>query len=96
MTYNVGMQFEWDEMKNKLNIVKHGIDFAGAALIFLDYDRIELIDNRKNYGEERYQTIGIVNGLILHVVYTMRKKNYRIISARRATKNERETYLHNK
>jgi len=90
------MRFEWDEKKNQQNIEKHSIDFAGAALIFLDADRIELVDDRKNYGETRFQTIGIVNNVILYVVYTIRGKYCRIISARRANKNERETYLHNK
>ena len=90
------MRFEWDDGKNKNNILKHGIDFAGAALIFLDCDRIEITDNRKNYGEERYRTIGMVNEIILCVVYTIRKFNYRIISARRANKDERETYLYNR
>ena len=90
------MHFEWDEKKNQINISKHGIDFAAAALIFLDYDRIEAEDNRKSYGEIRYRTIGLVNKIILCVVYTIRDAKYRIISARRASKNERETYLHNR
>lgn len=90
------MNFEWNEEKNVRNILKHGIDFAGAALILLDYDRIEAVDSRKNYGEVRYLTIGMVNEVILCVVYTVRKSKYRIISARKASKNERETYLHNR
>jgi uncharacterized DUF497 family protein len=87
------MNIEWDEGKNNRNILKHGIDFLDAALIFLDYNRIEVIDNRKDYGEIRYQVIGIVKSSILYVVYTIRKSNYRIISARRASKNEKDTYL---
>jgi len=66
------MHFEWDEGKNKSNVSKHGIDFAGAALIFLDYDRIEITDDRKNYGEERYRTIGMVNEIILCVIYVVK------------------------
>ncbi|HBC71740.1 MAG TPA: BrnT family toxin [Coxiellaceae bacterium] len=90
------MRFEWNEGKNKRNILKHGIDFAGAALVFLDCDRIEVVDNRKDYGETRYRTIGVVNEIILCIVYTIRESTYRIISARRANKNERETYLYNR
>ncbi len=90
------MHFEWDEEKNQSNILKHGIDFAAAALIFLDYDRIETDDNRKNYGELRYRTIGLVNKIIICVVYTIRNTKYRIISARRANKNEKNLYLHNR
>lgn len=59
-------------------------------------NRIEFIDNRKNYGETRYITIGMVNEVILCVVYTVRKFIHRIISARKASKNERETYLYNR
>jgi hypothetical protein len=88
------MNFEWSEIKNNSNILKHGIDFADAALIFLDYERIEMIDDRKNYNEIRYRTIGIVNEIIIYVVYTIRREvTYRLISARRASKNERHTYL---
>jgi uncharacterized DUF497 family protein len=90
------MYFEWDERKKECNILKHGIDFADAALIFLDYDRIETFDDRKNYGEDRYRTIGIAGGMVLNVVYTIRKANYRIISARKANKNEKEMYLLNR
>jgi uncharacterized protein len=88
------MVFEWDEKKNHYNQAKHGISFAGAALVFLDPFRIEGIDDRKEYGETRYQTIGIVNNIILYVVYTQRNAHYRLISARRANQNERETYLY--
>lgn len=90
------MYFEWDEEKNKRNILKHSIDFAGAVLIFLDNNRIEAVDERIDYRETRYRTIGIVNGIVLCVVYTIRNFNYRIISARRANKNEREVYLYNR
>ncbi len=90
------MQFEWDEGKNERNLAKHGLSFAGAALVFLDLDRIEMIDNRKDYKEIRYITIGSVNNIIIYVVYTIRGKHYRLISARRANKDERETYLQHK
>jgi len=90
------MQFEWDDKKNQLNQKKHGIDFAAAALVFLDRDRIEAIDGRKEYGEVRYQTIGVVNNNLLYIVYTKREENYRIISARRANRDEREAYLYHR
>jgi uncharacterized DUF497 family protein len=48
------MKFEWNEHKNQANELKHGINFAGAVLLFLDKDRIELIDKRQDYGEDRY------------------------------------------
>ncbi|MBI3366217.1 BrnT family toxin [Candidatus Roizmanbacteria bacterium] len=87
------MKFEWDENKNRTNQAKHGIDFADAARGFLDQDRIEWPDERKNYGEIRYQTMSKINDLIIYVVYTRRADSYRIISARRENKYEQETYL---
>jgi len=65
-----------------------------CPLVFLDIDRIETIDNRHNYGEIRHQTVGTANEVVLFVVYTMRGESIRIISARRANKHERKTYLH--
>lgn len=90
------MKFEWDDNKNQQNLLKHGLDFLGAALVFLDPKRIEYVDDRLNYGEVRYCTIGMVNGIIIYVVYTLRQQCYRLISARRANKNERKAYLHYK
>lgn len=89
------MQFEWDDDKREINFVKHGIDFPLAASVFLDADRIERIDHRKDYGETRHQIIGRAKGLLLFVVYTRRGHDViRLISARRANKNEQKTYLH--
>lgn len=84
--------FAWDERKRISNIVKHGIDFLDAVEVFDDLDRIEVEDKRENYGETRTQTIGEVNGVVVFMVYTHRQGKNRIISARKANKNERETY----
>lgn len=87
-------EFEWDEAKNHANIIKHKIDFADAAQVFFDERRIERLDIR-NYGEDRYQVIGMSNGRVLFVVYTERHENrIRIISARKASKQERVAYEH--
>lgn len=83
------MDFEWDENKNLLNIKKHRIAFEDAAKIFFKV-RIEKPSFRDN--EERYLAIGEVNNRIITVVYTIRKKNIRIISARKARKNEEKEY----
>ena len=88
----INMQvFEWDETKRTLNLNKHGIDFVDAIEVFRDPNRIELETVR--HGETRYQTIGIANNIVLLVVYTIRNKVKRIISARRASKNERKAYF---
>lgn len=85
------MKFEWDENKNQLNIKKHGIDFETAILVFNDLQRIEIYDMEHSINEDRYNTIGMVND-VLFVVYTKRKENIRLISARLATDIERSIY----
>lgn len=56
-----GMIFEYDEDKNRQNIIKHGISFEIAARVFLDYDRIEMYDDEHSMGENRYDTIGDIS-----------------------------------
>jgi uncharacterized protein len=85
------VQYEWDPAKNAANLAKHGIDFADAMVIF-DGPVLETVDKRRNYGEERIAAIGVANDLELFVVYTMRGRNRRLISARRASRYERERY----
>lgn len=48
------MKFAWDQNKRKKNLAKHWIDFADAALIFYDNNRIEAVDDRDDYGETIY------------------------------------------
>jgi uncharacterized DUF497 family protein len=83
------MTYSWDEAKNKINIKKHGIDFQDAVQLF-EYPMITCIDNRKDYGEERWVGIGFLKGIIAVIVYTENdfKDSIRIISARKATINE--------
>ena len=87
--------FEWDDAKEKINISKHGIDFSTAALVFGDDCRIEKYDEMHSDDEDRYITIGEIQGttVIVMVVYTEREGAMRIISARRATKREEEAYF---
>ena len=88
------MLFEWDDEKEKANIAKHGIDFSTAALVFGDTNRIEKYDELHSAEEDRYITIGQINGvaIVVMVVYTERNPAIRIISARLATKREKEAY----
>ena len=85
------MKYEWDAAKNAANIAKHGVDFQDAIAIF-EGPVIERADNRREYGEERIAAIGIVQSIEFFVVYTMRGQNRRIISARRASRDERQAY----
>ena len=86
------MDFEWDEKKNKSNQEKHGIDFNDAKETFSDENRKTSPDLRRNYGEDRWITIGKLIDTIIVVVYTIRNTAFRIISARYAKKKEREIY----
>ena len=85
------MQFEWDENKRQANIEKHGIDFADAIKIF-DGLAHTTQDTREDWGEERFVTVGLLDGVEIAVINTPRDKRIRIISARRARKTERERY----
>lgn len=88
------MQFEWDDEKEKINITKHGIDFTTAALVFKDDNRLEVYDVEHSGYEDRYITIGIIDGVayLVMVVYTERGEAIRLISARKATNAERRRY----
>jgi hypothetical protein len=85
--------FEWDEAKREANLAKHGVDFIDAIPLFADPFRLEYADERRDYGEERRQTIGAVGPRVLFVVYTLRGTVRRVISARKASKDEHEAYL---
>jgi hypothetical protein len=86
------MQFEWDEQKNRLNIQKHGIDFADAAEMFANPILIAL-DDREEYGEDRWIGLGMLKTRVVVVVYTERDGDtIRIISLRKALRHERERY----
>jgi hypothetical protein len=86
------MFIEWDDKKNARNIAKHGIDFIDVADMF-NHPMLVLRDERVDYGEERWIGIGWMQRLIGVVVYTERNGDViRIISARKATKNEVRLY----
>lgn len=91
------MKFEWDDKKEQKNIAKHGLDFSTAILVFGDENRIEMYDEAHSETEDRYITIGAINGVVtvLYVVYTERSEAIRIISARCATRREKEVYYDN-
>ena len=90
------MRFEWDENKNKTNRDKHGVSFETAQLVFNDPHALSVQDRHK-CGEERWQTLGLVGGVVMLLVahtYTERgdAEVIRIISARKATKREKQRY----
>ena len=80
-------KFEWDEAKSDECLQRRGFDFAYAVRIFQS-PRLERVDDRQPYGEERFQVLGRIEGALYVVVYTHRGPVRRIISARRARLEE--------
>ena len=85
-------EFEWDDEKAASNADKHGVTFEQARSVFRDPFAIEFLDDRQDYGEDRYILIGMTETNVLVVVYTERQDRNRIISARKAEANERRYY----
>ncbi|KAF0112839.1 MAG: hypothetical protein FD163_1910 [Hyphomonadaceae bacterium] len=89
------MKFEWDASKNAANIAKHGISFEEAYEIF-NGPIYSKADERNNYGEHRFVSIGEIGFcVVIVVVHTDRHEKTRIISARLANKIERRLYNDN-
>ena len=91
------MKWVWDDEKARRNLAKHKVSFERATLVFDDPHNISLRDDRET--EERWLTIGLVNGVVaLVVVHTVEDHDneevVRIISARKATRSEREKHEH--
>ena len=88
----LNMKFTWDEAKRRSNLVKHGLDFADVPAVFGGIT-FTFEDDRFDYGEQRFITLGILKGAIVVVAYTERSGDIRIISMRKATKYEQELYF---
>lgn len=89
------LRFEWDENKNRINKNKHGISFEEARTVFMDEEAILFDDPSHSENEERFLLIGMsYTTKILTVCHCYRERNgtIRIISARKATKNEIKQY----
>nr|VFJ50261.1 MAG: hypothetical protein BECKFM1743C_GA0114222_100829 [Candidatus Kentron sp. FM]VFK08523.1 MAG: hypothetical protein BECKFM1743B_GA0114221_100735 [Candidatus Kentron sp. FM] len=87
-----GVNFEWDERKNRANVHKHGLDFSDAWEVF-DNPMLISFDNREDYGEDRLIGIGLLRARIVVVVYAERVEGIiRIISLRKALSYERKKY----
>jgi uncharacterized protein len=89
----MSLKFEWDRSKAKANFAKHRISFEFAKGVFNDPFATEFPDDRREYDEQRYVILGLVNEIVLYVAYAERNEAIRIISARRATKHEKEAYF---
>jgi uncharacterized DUF497 family protein len=83
------VSFEWDEQKNQLNRAKHTIDFDDTIRVF---DGPILLRRSDRNNEERWVAVGSLENRLIAVVFTRRADVVRIISARRAWKNEEREY----
>jgi uncharacterized DUF497 family protein len=81
--------YEWDEAKRLRTIEKHGIDFAEAIEVF---NGEYLILPAHSDNEPRHLAVGMCDGIIIAIVFTIRSDAKRIITARRARENERKQY----
>ncbi|MCK6453644.1 MAG: BrnT family toxin [Alphaproteobacteria bacterium] len=87
------MRYEWDKGKAALNRRKHGVDFPDAIAALEDPHRLEDIDPGVEHGEERIRIVGTTAGIVLSIVVTLRDEDRcRIISARKATRDEEDRY----
>lgn len=89
------IRFEWDEVKAQTNEKKHNVSFLEASSVFLDEHAIEFYDDEHSEWEDRFLLLGLSNNLnLLMVCHCYRETNgvIRIISARKATKNEAKYY----
>ena len=86
------IEFEWDRAKALENRRKHGVSFEQAQRAFSDPLGVEWIDDREGYGEERTILLAMADGTILVVIFTERDDRVRLISARKATRNEQDLY----
>ena len=89
------MEFEWDDAKSDDCFARRDFDFTYAIRAFLDPHRIVVPDRRWDYGEDRYQLLGRIEGRVYILIYTFRGSAIRIISARKANRKEVRDYEHN-
>jgi uncharacterized DUF497 family protein len=88
------MRFEWDETKRRSNLRAHEIDFAAVERenIF-GGETVTRLDDRVEYGEMRFHTLGLLRGQVVAIIHTETDEVVRLISARKATKNEENIYF---
>lgn len=86
------MFYEWDVAKNRSNFAKHGLDFADAEQV-LTAPCVTFVDNRFDYGELRFITLGLLVGRVVVVAHAPRgEETTRIISMRKANRREQKIY----
>lgn len=85
------MIYEWDEAKSQANLEKHGLAFEDAQAVF-EGDVVTVADQRKNYGETRFASLGMLSERVVFIAHTARAGKVRIISMRKANEREQKIY----
>lgn len=88
-------RLEWDPSKAEKNFHTHGYEFSICEQLFLG-EFTDQVDDKRDYGEQRHIATGSVASTVLVAVYTLRNEGKRIISVRRANRNERKGYFKRK
>jgi uncharacterized DUF497 family protein len=86
------MRFTWDEAKRESNLRDHGLDFVDAKEVFSG-PTFTFEDARFAYDEQRFVTLGVLRGFVVSIVHTETPRTIRIISFRKATKNEQTIFF---
>lgn len=86
------MRFSWSEAKRRSNLSDHGLDFVDASRVF-DGVTYTFEDDRFEYGEKRFVTLGLLDGVVVSMVHTESPQQIRVISFRKATKREQAIFL---
>jgi uncharacterized DUF497 family protein len=86
------MKFAWDDAKRRANLRKHGLDFADAESVFAGIT-CTFEDRRFEYGEQRFITLGMLRDTVVVIAHTATRGFIRVMSMRRATRNEQILYF---
>ena len=86
------MKFTWDEKKRRANLLKHGLDFIDAKEVF-EGITFTFENDRFDYGEERFITLGLFKGIVIVIAHTEKGNENRVISMRKATRHEQKIYF---
>ena len=88
------MRFIWDEPKRQANLNKHGVDFTDAERVFAG-PTFTFEDDREDYGEQRWVTLGLLGVQVVVIVHTETEEEIRVISMREADNNEQLLFFTN-
>jgi uncharacterized DUF497 family protein len=86
------MRFSWSEAERQSNLSNHGLDFVDARRVF-EGVTYTFGDDRFDYGERRFVTLGLLDGVVVSIVHTESPQLIRVISFRKATKREQAIFF---